>query len=433
MERSFFNSDSRGGNTPKIPKGTPHRSSPESLDEFQLLSSSSIDRKADPCVTTLISREGARTCLSIERNQNPPTNVKEETLFCAVHNTADGARHTLQYKFQESISGDTTIRGEISELGAQSIVPNTAVSFVNTMIVDFGLFASNDSMRQLVHLRQAAFHLAECFTEDGYEGVVRYLKDDKVMLKSDRNWLLYGKRLQPDRADAVDTEDFEDTIIDRKVWQSLTSAELANLERICEALEAIETLSHEQYEFLRNQEVELGIRNDASSLSNNENLDEYRQKLKGFSEGSKKIPFCRHWISFVTPDVQRGSSVIFSLQLPFVGFPESDDLRGLLIEVQGPKTLGLFRETYRMVDSGNTMAISRYGNNAEFFRNLFRELHAVNRSSIENESKTAHVLDLLEAYGIDVKPYGVFTRLKHMWSNMWFFVVSQVDRFFQSV
>lgn len=433
MEPSSSKSEHQKGNKPGPFARLKRLLTPESLDELRLSNPPVLDRKADPSVTTLISRDGARTCLSIERVQNPPFSVKEETRFCAVHNTADGARHTLRYSFQESIGGDITITGDISELGAQSVVPNVAVCFVNTMILEFGLNASSDSTRQLVRLRQAAFHLAECFTDDGYEGVERYLKDNQALPKGDRDWLLYGKRLQQDSIDNADGEQRGDALVDPKGRNALTSEELAILTRVCEALEAIETLSLEQYEFLRNQEVELGMRGDVGSFLSDEHLDEPRWKLTGFSEVSKKIPFGRRWVSFVTPEVPRNASVIFSLQLPFAGAPESDDLRGLLIEVQGPKMLGLFRETFRMVDIDNTMGISHYGNNAEFFRNLFRELHAVNRSDLENESKIIHVLDLLYAYGIEMKPYGVFTRLNHMRRTMWFFVMNQVDRLFQSV
>ncbi len=433
MEPSSYKSEHQKGNKPSPFARLKRLLTPESLDDLRLSTPPVIDRKADPSLTTLISRDGARTCLSIERVQHPPFSIKEETRFCAVHNTADGARHTLRYSFQESIGGDITITGDISELGAQSIVPNVAVSFVNTMVLEFGLFASNDSTRQLVRLRQAAFHLAECFTEDGYEGVEHYLKDNKALPKGDRDWLLYGKRLNSDSFDEAGGEQYEDVFIGQKNRQPLTPVEAASLERIYEAIEGIETLSCEQYEFLRNQRLELGIPDDTSIPTSDGNIDEYRRVLKQFSGVSKKVPFGRHWVSFFTPGIQRGSSVIFSVQLPFSSPPKTSDLGGLLIEVQSPKMLGFFRQTYRMVDTANTMQISHYGNNPDFFRNLFRELHGVNTSSSENERKTIYVLDVLAAYGILMEPYGVFTRLNHMRRNMWCFVVNQFDRFFPIV
>jgi hypothetical protein len=96
--------------------------------------------------------------------------------------------------------------------------------------------------------------------------------------------------------------------------------------------------------------------------------------------------------------------------------PKSASLANLVLEVRAPRNNLFFREKYRIKDTNNALAIDGFINNGELFRNLFRELHAVNHSGFESNRKTAHILELFQVYGLVAKPHGLLTRLSRAWT-----------------
>ena len=375
-----------------------------------------VIRRGEPRMLTLQNAQGAKTHVSIERLAAAP-GMRNVDSFCAVQNTPDGTRHTLEYEFTETDTGQLSIEGKLFELGAMSRLPNTTVSFTKTLLMDFYLSSDGKEPQEAARIRQAVFGLSEAFTEDGCYGVDDYVRQSISSSKSHVDWKLYGERMRREQDAAVGDEPHDERfgeIPDSR--RSFTPEQVEYLDRIYDALLAIDDLSVEQYQSLYSQGVVIDPRAD------------FKEELRGASSEhesstnlwhgalSRSLPFSRVWLNLFSPHIEQSNSVLVAIQLPFSRAPKSASLKNLVIEVRGPRNKMFFREKYRVKDSENVLAIDRYTNNDEFFRNLFRELHAVNHSAFEDERKTAHILELLEIYGLTVKPHGFLTRLSRAWS-----------------
>lgn len=377
----------------------------------------SVKRQSSPEVHTLQNSFGAKTHLSIERVEPNSQSIKSITCLRAAQNTQDGARHTLEYDFTEGKDGQLTVQGKIFELGATSPIPQANVSFAKTLLMEFSLASAEDDSKDATRIRQAVFGLSEAFTDDGCMGVDLYVQTAIESSQSNMDWKLYGKRMEQhteaSEVEEVNTERYEDI---KHVRRQFSPREWKSLERIYEALLAIDDLSIEQYQALYNQGVvvkpveafqEEALSGDAEQESGT--------NIKHVAL-SRSFPFSRVWINLFSPYLDRKRSVVVGIQLPFSRAPKSAELNNLLIEVRSPQNKLFFCERYRVQDAGNVLAIDRYSNNDDFFRNLFRELHGVNHSEFEDARKTAHILELLAAYDLVAKPHGMLTRLSRAWS-----------------
>jgi hypothetical protein len=368
-------------------------------------------------MVTLQSSQGAKTHLSIERLEPNSPRITGLSRFCAVQNTDEGARHTLEYDFIETEAGQLSIEGKVFELGAASKLPNTTVSFTKTLLMEFFLSTDQEELGDATRVRQAAFKLCEAFADEGCLGLDTCVDDAIASSTSNLDWKLYGERIEQDVEVAIGGEDNDERHGERAGnLHHFTPVESEYLERIYEALLAIDDLSIEQYQALYNQGV---VTNSTISLQDDlKPADAEEESPTHLKHGalSRATPFSRVWLNLFSPHVEPSDSVVVSLQLPFSRVPKSTSLSNLVIEVRTPRGKLFFREKYRVKDSDNVLAIDSYSSNEEFFRNLFRELHAVNHSGFESGRKTAHVLELLQAYGLVAKPHGLLTRLSRAWS-----------------
>lgn len=376
-----------------------------------------LARQEQPTMVTLRSSQGAKTHLSIERLEPNSSRVAELSRFCAVQNTDEGARHTLEYDFIVTQAGQLSIEGKVFELGATSKLPNTTVSFTKTLLMEFFLSTDQEELKDATRVRQAAFKLCEAFADEGCLGLDTCVDEVIASSTSNLDWKLYGERMGQDVEVAIGGEDNDERHGERAgSLHHFTAVESEYLERIYEALLVIDDLSIEQYQALYNQGV---VTNSTVSLQNElKPADAEEESSTRIKQGalSRATPFSRVWLNLFSPHVEPSDSVVVSLQLPFSRVPKSASLSNLVIEVRTPRSKLFFREKYRVKDSNNVLAIDRYSNNDDFFRNLFRELHAVNHSEFEDARKTAHILELLAAYDLVAKPHGMLTRLSRAWS-----------------
>jgi hypothetical protein len=411
---------------------TPDNSSDSKLEN---LLTSSLNKPTYPVSFSLTSPDGALTLLTISRLILNENSAKQAINFYAVQNIL-GRRHTLDLHLVNYSSGDLTLRGEVRELGRSQLVSPPHYKEPHPVLISFFMHAEKADTGERHVLQSTAQSIVDVFCDQGVIGTYERLKRTTSRGQSKNSWLSLGPFFEEElkalgREDNTGTVSVESnapfTDEDKKTFFSAWETKI--LDQIDESLILVRNICHDELNRVQEQEDP----SNSYALEPSELEPDVVEDDSLFFSVGMRLPFGKLCAEFFSSKENRSQQTPVSLKLPVTVLSISKkELSQLTIEIYGPRNFLYLREKFTVKDHNNILAITQYGNNDEFFRNLFRALHKININSADTSTdntnstksnspatneKLTPILSLLADYNLEAKPSNAAALIGSFWRN----------------